>query len=244
MKMRKEKYMAQIDISNLKKVGEDGLSIVKFGKYPTSLVDDHTKDILDTLYSIKSLDKVKEYTLDYKSNLITNISNVNKYFETNKYYENHHLLDNNSYDYDWTTKWPYNTISNRYNWLPILPDNTNYKYNSNTSSKSSNDNYNHEYVINKNRESIINKYDSYSFNKNEYVRFIHDDTVYWLKVEPVLWYVDSKINALISKDILIRGINTDSKEYKDSNILEYMNNYMYKDMGINIENKKIKTYSL
>ena len=234
-----------IDINNLKKVGEDGLPIVEFGKYPTSLVDEHTKDILDTLYSIEKLDRVREYTLGYKSVLITNIDNVNKYEDFEIDYKEQYPCDADGYDYDCDTVLPDDIIPYPYNWFPKLPNDIDYKYDIIPSYKfNDDDNYKYEYVINKNREASINKYDSYSFDNNEYVRFIHDEKVYWLKVEPVLWYVDTSINALISKDILIRGIDTDSNNIKDSNILEYMNQYMYKDMGIENKYKKIKTYSL
>ena len=78
---------------------------------------------------------------------------------------------------------------------------------------------------------------SYSFLENEYVRFIYNEQRHWLKVEPVLWYVDSKANILISKNVLIRGIDCDFIKINNSNILEYMNDYMYKDIVSSAEVK-------
>lgn len=108
----------------------------------------------------------------------------------------------------------------------------------------------------------------YIYNNKKYIRFVTDNSycngnllsdgrkiypnhIYWINVEPITWIVDYKNCIAISKDILLAGIqynnyNKINKQFEESDIYEYLNNYFIKDIIPNNTNirKKIKVNTI
>lgn len=91
-----------------------------------------------------------------------------------------------------------------------------------------------------------NRHNGYGYGKvflsNKY-EYKNGDLI-CIEVKPVTWIYDSKTNTLLSKNILLSGINynpTNTKDFSQTNIYKFLSNYMVNDL-FNIKKINIKDY--
>ena len=93
------------------------------------------------------------------------------------------------------------------------------------------------------KEDLFNKnlykISEYEYNGDKYIRYprIDDNNLeqyLWFKVEPIIWYVDKKLDIAFSEKVLISNIHFDlpyyNQVYKKSGIYYFLNNIFSKDI--------------
>lgn len=75
----------------------------------------------------------------------------------------------------------------------------------------------------------------YCGNRLSNGRIIRENSVYWVKVEPIEWIVDFKTGLMLSKKILLAGIQYNNYKksntnFKESDIYNYLNKYFSKEI--------------
>lgn len=100
------------------------------------------------------------------------------------------------------------------------------------------DNTGKNYTLHYNQDSLSVTNKEYLYDKKKYVRYEDDNKVYWLEVKPIEWYYDNELNALISKKILLKGIDYNQTNFDNSTLKYFMDNYMSNDIFNNVFKKE------
>ena len=100
----------------------------------------------------------------------------------------------------------------------------------------------------------------YIYDENKYIRFLGDtngigkvlsngknfqiNKPYWIKVEPITWLVDEKADIVLSKYIILTGIQFDDKksrksDFKETFIKQYMDEYLSKEIECSVYKEKL-----
>ena len=126
--------------------------------------------------------------------------------------------------------------------------------------------YTVDYAHSRNSSSIFmpKKLIEYSYNNKKFIRFetdnidyngtilstgrmIKQNSIYWVKVEPIEWITDFKNGLMVSKKILLAGIQFNSYNktngvFEESDIYKYLNTIFKKDIIPSTINEDIISY--
>lgn len=114
--------------------------------------------------------------------------------------------------------------------------------------------------VDSNAVFMATEYDEYIFEGNKYIRLETLDSycnvnylsdgrnirslgIYWLKVKPIVWIMDLKTDFIISKDILLAGLqfnnyNKTNSSFSESDMYSYLNNIMVYNIEPSLVNQK------
>ncbi|MGM9877131.1 MAG: hypothetical protein ACI33S_00640 [Bacilli bacterium] len=92
----------------------------------------------------------------------------------------------------------------------------------------------------------IKSKESCSIEHDDEIETIEENQLVWVKLNPIKWIVDSNNKRLISKDIIMSGIEYDNKKdrivnFENTNMYRYLNEVMLKDLMISINKSEKKS---
>ena len=88
--------------------------------------------------------------------------------------------------------------------------------------------------------------ESCSIEHDDEIETIEENQLVWVKLNPIKWIVDSNNKRLISKDIIMSGIEYDNKNdkivnFENTNMYRYLNEVMLKDLMVSINKSEKKS---